>query len=128
MCSGRGGRWGARGARGARTRGAKSRTTSWWAWRPRTPRGTRCWGGPGSPVPVTGNSSQFGAVIAEFDGNYNGVLGALVNYQASNPARLYVSRVNAAINFVDSTHTEAQFGIGGIDSHGSVHFRADNNV
>src|SRR3989304_3320306 len=59
---------------------------------------------PGSLIDTSNlTGHQFAVVFAEFATtdmarNYNGIIGALVNYQPSEPARLYVSRVVAGTN------------------------------
>lgn len=70
--------------------------------------------------------SQFAVAFAEFGGISNNVIGALVNFNPSNPGRLYVSRHVAAVNAPDRTCNLAQLGMGAIDAHGNIHFRADD--
>ncbi|HNQ22029.1 MAG TPA: hypothetical protein PKK06_02940 [Phycisphaerae bacterium] len=85
-------------------------------------------------LPASGSSNQFAAVAAEFgytdavpQRDYNGIVGAVVNYRPTNPSRLYVHRVTAATNSAGATENRAQFGIGAVDEWGNVMFRADGN-
>ncbi len=70
--------------------------------------------------------SQFAASFAEFGGNANNIISAVVNYVPSRPNRLYVSRVAAAVNGFNTGENRAQVGNGAIDWRGFAHFRADN--
>ncbi|GAB4386349.1 MAG: hypothetical protein Kow0022_15050 [Phycisphaerales bacterium] len=85
----------------------------------------------GTITPPSGTSNQFAAACAEFattDGgfNYNGVIGAIVNYNPSQSDRLYVTRVVGAVNTADtSTGDSAQIGFGSIDAHSNAYYRAD---
>lgn len=85
----------------------------------------------GTPVTPTGASNQLAAAVAEFattDGgfNFNGILGALVNYDPSDPGRLYVTRINAAVNTPSGVAGDsAQLGLGSVDANGNLYFRAD---
>ncbi len=59
------------------------------------------------------------------------VVGAVVNYQAGEPGRLYVARIAAAIDGNGTTPAPSggnsgSFHLGSIDAHGNVHFRADD--
>ncbi len=86
---------------------------------------------PGTLSP-TGSGNQFAVSFAEFgttDNNraYNGIVGAVVNYDPVNPTRLYVKRVTAAINGANPDENRSQFGIGAVDDWGNVIFRADGN-
>lgn len=85
---------------------------------------------PGSTSP-TGASLQFGVAFADFGttdaaASYNGVHGAMVNYKTSDDNRLYVTRRSAATNGAVNTENLSQFGMGVIDSHGNLTFRADD--
>jgi hypothetical protein len=88
---------------------------------------------PGTPVSTSellGN--QFATVFAEFSttdtgANYNGIISGFVNYLPSDPARLYVSRINAAVNSCDNASNYAKFGIGSVDEDGHIHFRCDDD-
>ncbi len=82
---------------------------------------------PGTSVNTTGRTgNQFGVLFAEFGGNSNNIIGGVVNYQTTNPGRLFVSRINAAVNGSDGTCNIAQVGVGGVDSNGNAYFRADD--
>lgn len=83
-------------------------------------------------VSPTGASNRFAAAFSEFSTttggfNYNGVLGAVVNYRPSEPGRLYVKRVVAAVNTLnDTTGDSSQLGFGSIDADGNTYYRADD--
>jgi hypothetical protein len=85
-----------------------------------------------STVSLSGPSSQFAVALADFGTdaigrNYNGILGAVVNFDPANPGRLYVVRTQAAINIPNNvTGDTSQFGMGTVDANGVVTFRADN--
>jgi len=89
---------------------------------------------PGTLISSAGRiGNQFAVVAADFGTtdagvNYNGVLGAIVNYSPYNPGRLYVSRIQAAVNGCDPTANLAAFGVGSIDERGDLFFRADANL
>jgi len=87
---------------------------------------------PPGTISPTGNSNQFGVTFAEFGRtdnlqDYNGIIGAVVNYDATNPMRLYVKRVMAATNGAAPAENRAQFGIGAVDEQGNVMLRADGS-
>lgn len=67
---------------------------------------------------------QFAVASNEFESAYNGIIGAVVNYRPNDPTRLYVSRVQAAINGASSTEDSAGLGFGAIDGYGNLHLRA----
>jgi len=83
----------------------------------------------------TSNSvgNQFGVAFAEFSSDdaanptisFNNVVTAVVDYDLGATSRLYVSRVVAAVNSPDWTCNLSQYGMGGVDNAGLVHFRAD---
>eukprot|EP00913_Durusdinium_trenchii_P006164 g5776.t1 len=83
-----------------------------------------------NPPAATGN--QFAVAMNEFStnnggGNHEGVVGAIVNYDTSEPGRLYVRRVMAATTGVDLNQgNAAAFGGVSVDAHGNTYFRADN--
>ncbi len=76
---------------------------------------------------------QFAMAVNDFETGpngatvpfYDGVVGAIVNYDAADPSRLYVRRIVAGVNGIDATDENAAIGIGGVDAHGNVTFRAD---
>lgn len=78
-----------------------------------------------------GNSYQFAAAMAEFATstggfNYNGLIGAVVNYNPSDSSRLYVTRVVGAGNTTNATSGDSsQLGFGSIDANGNLYYRAD---
>lgn len=91
---------------------------------------------PGTPVSTAGLTGfQFGYGFSEFGsgttdpaGNLaslNNLVGGTVNFTAARPSRLYVSRVNAAVNSQQENCNLAQFGMGGVDEDGNVHARAE---
>ncbi len=101
--------------------------------------GYRLWNGPGGGVNPdnntgpfqivnpTGDSNQFGVVFADFGGpQFNGVVGSVINYDPAEPGRLYVTRVQAAVNDDDNiAESASQFGMGSIDADGHTYIRAD---
>ncbi|MEQ8770690.1 MAG: EF-hand domain-containing protein [Phycisphaerales bacterium] len=72
------------------------------------------------------NTNQFALGFTDFGGNYNGVVGAVVNVDPNNPGRLYVARVQSAVNGNSSADNVAQIGYGSIDADGNQYFRADD--
>jgi hypothetical protein len=82
---------------------------------------------------LSGPSSQFAVALADFatdelGRSYNGILGAVVNFDPNKPERLYVVRTQAAINIPNNaTGDTSQFGMGAVDANGAVTFRADGN-
>ena len=70
---------------------------------------------------------QFAIATNEFESNYNGVLGAIVNYRPSSPTRLYVSRVHAALNGNNASERLSGIGLGAVDAYGNIHLRASGN-
>lgn len=88
---------------------------------------------PGGSVNLTGQDGyQFGYVLSEFStttngDDYSGVLGGLVEYDATDPSRLYVKRVVAASNSCDGMNNLAASGVGSVDASGNLHFRVDGH-
>jgi hypothetical protein len=86
---------------------------------------------PGTAVTPPASTIQMGAAFTEFGttvgAGHNGVVGGLINYSTSNPSRMYVTRMGAAINGANSGESTAQFGLGSVDASGNVNFRADDN-
>lgn len=85
---------------------------------------------PGTVSP-SGMSMQFGMTFADFafsaeGSSYNGVHSAIINVDPADDSRLYVYRVNTAVNSPDGTQNNAQMGMGVIDANGNVHFRVDD--
>lgn len=86
---------------------------------------------PGAPITLTGQDGyQFGYVLSEFAttdtlDSYSGVLGGLVEYDATAPSRLYVKRVMAASNSCNGSNNLSQSGVGSVDASGNIHFRVD---
>ncbi|MCO6435779.1 MAG: hypothetical protein J5J06_01675 [Phycisphaerae bacterium] len=82
---------------------------------------------PASSVDLTGlQGNQFSVAFTEFSNSYNGVIGAIVQYEAENPGRLYVSRIAAASNSCDATTNLSQYGMGTVDAAGNIHIRTDD--
>jgi hypothetical protein len=86
----------------------------------------------GTTVSPFGATSQFAAGLAEFatdetGRSYNGIIGAMVNFDPAAPDRLYVVRTQAAINIpsVPGQGDRSQFGMGAVDVRGNITFRAD---
>ncbi|MCL4222666.1 MAG: hypothetical protein KJZ65_15010 [Phycisphaerales bacterium] len=85
----------------------------------------------GTITAPAGNSYQFAAAMTEFATstggfNYNGLIGAVVNYNPSNSGRLYVTRVVGAVNTTNATSGDSsQLGFGSIDANGNLYYRAD---
>jgi hypothetical protein len=81
---------------------------------------------------ASGESSQFAIGWSEFgtsvSGNsYNGMIGAIVNYDADAANRLYVDRRMGAVNSSSGlVGDSAQFGGPSIDANGNMYFRADD--
>ena len=85
---------------------------------------------PGTPLSPTGLSNQCALGYGEFGsdetgGGVNQIIGAVVNYLPKQPGRLYVARMVAAANAALPAENRSQFGFGGADADGNVHFRAD---
>lgn len=74
---------------------------------------------------------EYGRADGGSNANASNITGAVVNYTRDEPHRLYVTRVQAAVNIDDVFNAfeqgRAAFGFGGVDSHGNVHFRGDDN-
>lgn len=75
---------------------------------------------------------EFGAgpdnVFGNGDDEQN-IISGIVNFNFFESRRLYVSRVNAAVNKANGTlgtSATASFGMGGVDEVGNTHFFADN--
>jgi hypothetical protein len=78
------------------------------------------------------SGSQFSVAWSEFgtssSGNsYNGLIGAIVNFDPAEPNRLYVDRKMAAINSSSELAVDsAQVGGVSVDANGNVYYRADD--
>jgi hypothetical protein len=79
----------------------------------------------GEPVLPPSGMTQFAAIMSDFDQRYNGVTTAIVNYNPADPARLFVTRINTAVNGTVETADDAQFGVGAVDAAGYSYFRGD---
>ncbi len=86
---------------------------------------------PGKPISVSGDTIQLATTFSEFGTTvgpgYNGLIGGLINYKASDSTRLYVARMGMAVNGANNTESTAQFGTGAVDASGNAYFRADDN-
>ena len=87
----------------------------------------------GAPVsPAAKFASQFSVAWSEFgtslSGNsHNGILGAIVNYDPSEPNRLYVDRRMAAVNTADANSVDSsQLGGVSVDANGNLYYRGDD--
>jgi len=72
-----------------------------------------------------------GVAFAEFSttdagASMNNIISGLVQFEPSNPGRLFVRRIVAATNDETGAENEAQIGFGGVDSNATVYFRADD--
>ncbi len=72
------------------------------------------------------SSAQFALGFADFGGNYNGVVGAVVNVDPATPTRLFVTRRQSVTNGSSISDNHAQTGYGAIDANGNQYFRADD--
>jgi hypothetical protein len=84
---------------------------------------------PGADIDGPIQSTQLAATFAEFNAlGGNHVTTAVVNYNPVNPSRLFVSRIQAAVNGdgMPTNQNSAQIGMGAVDSHGNTYIRADN--
>lgn len=87
----------------------------------------------GSMVNPTGLSSRFGVAMSEFGtttgaGNFNGIIGAFVNYDPADANRLYVDRRQAVVNTPDEfSGDSSQIGGVSMDADGNIFYRGDNN-
>ncbi len=79
------------------------------------------------------NVTRFAATMLDFDEQpvgaglnfVNVVTTALVGFDAGAPDRLYVSRINTAVNAPTGGGDRSQFGLGSVDADGNVLLRAD---
>ena len=82
---------------------------------------------PGTPVATAGLSTlQLAVAFNEQSLEFEQVVTGIVNIDPSNPDRLYVARIPAAVNEASLGANSANFGYGAIDSHGNVVVRADD--
>ncbi|MFK7882805.1 MAG: GC-type dockerin domain-anchored protein [Phycisphaerales bacterium] len=86
----------------------------------------------GTTVNTTGTANRFALAMSEFSttdsgANFNGIIGALVNYDPASPNRLFVDRRMGAVNTPDGfTGDSSQLGGSSIDANGNLYYRADN--
>jgi hypothetical protein len=74
---------------------------------------------------------QFAAAFGENDitlndSEYLGIVTTVVNVDPEEPGRLYVSRIQSAVNGCDDTTEHATLYMGGVDTRGNTIFRADD--
>jgi hypothetical protein len=86
--------------------------------------------GQGSILPGGTLGNQFALGFAEFattdkQASHGGVISAIVNYDPTEPSRLYVKRYVAALSGCDAGSQLSSFGFGAIDAAGNAIFRAD---
>ncbi|MEN0020832.1 MAG: EF-hand domain-containing protein [Planctomycetota bacterium] len=84
-----------------------------------------------SMTPPAGGLNQFAVAFTEFEqagggASYDAVVGAIVNYDASDPFRMYITRTQAIGNGLSSNQNTAQFGLGAVEASGVVAVRADD--
>jgi len=87
---------------------------------------------PGVPINKSGISNQFGVMFSEWCNTDNGASGnyittGMVNYNTRNPSRLYVSRIQTAINGQNDVWNYVQFGAGAVDADGNTYIRGDDS-
>lgn len=86
---------------------------------------------PGS-VSAPASGSQFSVAWSEFgtssSGNsYNGMIGAIVNFDPADPNRLYVDRKMVAVNSSSELAVDSsQLGGVSVDANGNVYYRGDD--
>ncbi len=86
----------------------------------------------GDGVSPSGQASQFAVAWSEFgtstSGNsFNGIIGAIVNYDPANPNRLFVDRRMAAVNSADANAVDSsQLGGVSVDANGNLYYRGDD--
>ena len=82
---------------------------------------------PGAPIAAPGGVNQFGVVFAEFEDEWNGAIGAVVNYDPAASNRLYVHRVVAAGNGHILGEDRSTINVGSVDAFGQTMLRCDDN-
>lgn len=81
---------------------------------------------PAGSLNPMGTATQVAFAVNETSGEMEDVIVAIVNYDPTDPSRLYVKRVNSAITGPDEFTSNSNFGLGQVDASGNVHFRADD--
>jgi hypothetical protein len=85
----------------------------------------------GSAVSPKGNASQFAVALSEFGTSvsgesYNGIIGAIVNFDPTDANRLYVDRRMAAVNSASElVGDSSQLGGVSADANGNIYYRGD---
>ncbi|MBL8763843.1 MAG: hypothetical protein JNM07_06200 [Phycisphaerae bacterium] len=82
-------------------------------------------------IPGSASGRQLTLAMGEFDTSdggkqYNGVIAGVVSYDPTEPARVYVTRLAAAVNGTNANDERSFFGVGSADATGKVYFRADS--
>ena len=83
-------------------------------------------------VSTSGSSTQFSIGWSEFGttpsgASYNGMIGAIVNFDPADANRLYVDRRMGAVNSSSATSGDSsQLGGPSVDANGNMYYRADN--
>lgn len=84
-------------------------------------------------VSPSGQSTRFAVAVNEFGTttggtSFNGIVGAMVNFDPADANRLYVDRRMAAVNTSDEfSGDSSQMGGISLDADGNVFYRGDNN-
>ena len=87
---------------------------------------------PGTMVSPMGNGSQFAIGWSEFGASvsgssYNGMIGAIVNFDPADANRLYVDRRMGAVNSSSGlVGDSSQLGGVSVDANGNLYYRGDN--
>jgi len=81
---------------------------------------------PSSSVTPIGTAQQFSAAFSEFSNGYGGIISTVIRHEASDPTRLYVSRISSAVNAPIFGDICSSSGFGSIDAAGNTYFRADD--
>ncbi|MEE9293790.1 MAG: hypothetical protein V3W34_02335, partial [Phycisphaerae bacterium] len=85
----------------------------------------------GTPIDVAGLLGiQKAAAFSEFattsqGSTYNGVVGMYINVLPTEPTRLYIQRIQAAVNNCDPAASMGDIGFGSVEASGSLDFRSD---
>ncbi|MEM8756946.1 MAG: GC-type dockerin domain-anchored protein [Planctomycetota bacterium] len=76
---------------------------------------------------VPNDAVYLGLGFGEFNGAVNNTIAAQIGYSPADPSRLFVTRVNAAVNSsTNGASDSSQFGFGAVDEDLNVYFRADS--
>jgi len=84
---------------------------------------------PGAPLAAPIQTSQIAAAFAEYNGlGSNHAVTAMINFNPLNPARLFVSRIQAAMNGDSIIENNVQLGFGSVDSNGNTYIRGEGTA